>query len=209
MVVWGHSAGAALGLAAARALTERGIAVHAVLLGAQLPRDPAARQAWIEELDADNAEIIGRPRGDHGDPALAELDACHAEHVVEHIARVPSRRAASRYILDAPRNPPADQLSSPVTMVVAADDPSTADYASRYTDWYWPSGPSRTGSPAVATTSRAPGPPKPPRRCRAPPTWPLALPPGATADPEPSANTDAPRTPKGIDHVPPLIPAPP
>jgi surfactin synthase thioesterase subunit len=31
--------------------------------------------------------------------------------------------------------PPAAKLSAPVTVVVAADDPSTADSAVRYRDW--------------------------------------------------------------------------
>jgi len=43
--------------------------------------------------------------------------------------------SAHRYLADALDRPPAAKLSAPVTVVVAADDPSTADSAVRYRDW--------------------------------------------------------------------------
>ena len=43
--------------------------------------------------------------------------------------------AASRYFADALESPPAVRLSAPVTVVVAADDPSTAEVRGRHRDW--------------------------------------------------------------------------
>ena len=42
---------------------------------------------------------------------------------------------AHRYLVDALLSPPAPRLSTPVTVVVAADDPSTADFPHRHGDW--------------------------------------------------------------------------
>jgi hypothetical protein len=43
--------------------------------------------------------------------------------------------SAHRYFADAVDTPPAVKLSAPVTVVVAADDPSTAEFARRHRDW--------------------------------------------------------------------------
>ena len=43
--------------------------------------------------------------------------------------------SAHRYLADALDNPPAGRLSAPVTVVVAADDPVTAEFPSRHRDW--------------------------------------------------------------------------
>ena len=43
--------------------------------------------------------------------------------------------SANRYLADALEGPPAARLSAPVTVVVAADDPSTAEFRGRYRDW--------------------------------------------------------------------------
>ena len=43
--------------------------------------------------------------------------------------------SANGYFAEALEVPPAVRLSVPVTVVVAADDPTTAGYASRYGDW--------------------------------------------------------------------------
>jgi len=43
--------------------------------------------------------------------------------------------AASRYFADALESLPAVRLSAPVTVVVAADDPSTAEVRGRHRDW--------------------------------------------------------------------------
>ena len=43
--------------------------------------------------------------------------------------------SAHHYLADALDRPPAAKLPAPVTVVVAADDPYTADFADRYRDW--------------------------------------------------------------------------
>jgi pimeloyl-ACP methyl ester carboxylesterase len=43
--------------------------------------------------------------------------------------------SASRYLADVLDDPPAARLSAPVTVVVAADDPITAEFANRHRDW--------------------------------------------------------------------------
>jgi len=48
--------------------------------------------------------------------------------------------SAHRYLADALDRPPAEKLSAPVTVVVAADDPYTADSAVRYRDWEFAAG---------------------------------------------------------------------
>lgn len=43
--------------------------------------------------------------------------------------------SAHLYFVDLIENPPPVKLSAPVTVVVAADDPSTAGFHARYADW--------------------------------------------------------------------------
>ena len=43
--------------------------------------------------------------------------------------------SANRYFAEVLNNPPAERLSAPVTVVVAADDPATAEFRERYSDW--------------------------------------------------------------------------
>ena len=50
VLLWGHSAGTALAVAAARALHERGVEVARLFLAAQLPRDAAGRRAAADRL---------------------------------------------------------------------------------------------------------------------------------------------------------------
>jgi surfactin synthase thioesterase subunit len=42
---------------------------------------------------------------------------------------------AHEYFVGALENPPAAKLASPLTVVVASDDPATAEYAQRHVDW--------------------------------------------------------------------------
>ena len=43
--------------------------------------------------------------------------------------------SAHHYLADALDDPPAVRLAAPVTVVVAADDPVTAEFPHRYRDW--------------------------------------------------------------------------
>ncbi|MEU9848719.1 amino acid adenylation domain-containing protein [Streptomyces sp. NPDC047985] len=134
VLLWGHSSGTALAVETARRLRERGVDVGRVFLGAQLLGDADDRRAAISELTGrSNAEIAAGLSAHGGHTSLGELGAQHAEHV--GAAYRHDCVSAHRYFADALERPPAQKLSAPVTVVVAADDPSTAQYPRRYRDW--------------------------------------------------------------------------
>nr|APD71653.1 non-ribosomal peptide synthetase 6 [Streptomyces sp.] len=134
VLLWGHSSGAALAVETARQLQERGVDVQRVFLGAQLLGDATDRRAAITELTGrSNAEIAAGLGADSGYTELGELDAQHAEHV--GAAYRHDCVAAHRYFADALDAPPTVKLSAPVTVVVAADDPHTAEFPRRHRDW--------------------------------------------------------------------------
>ncbi len=134
ILLWGHSSGAAFAMATAGRLRERGIEVQRVFVAAQLPGDAAGRRASIAELTGrSNAEIAAELSADGGYAALGELDAQRAGQI--SAAYRHDCVSAHRYLADALDGPPAVKLSAPVTVVVAADDPYTADFADRHRDW--------------------------------------------------------------------------
>ncbi|WP_329165339.1 amino acid adenylation domain-containing protein [Streptomyces sp. NBC_01717] len=134
VLLWGHSSGTASAVETARKLQERGVDVQRVFLGAQLLGSAADRRATITELTGrSDAEIAAGLSADGGYTELGELDARHAEHI--GAAYRHDCVSAHHYFADALDNPPALKLSAPVTVVVAADDPSAADYPRRYRDW--------------------------------------------------------------------------
>ncbi|WP_392842154.1 amino acid adenylation domain-containing protein [Streptomyces sp. LN500] len=134
VLLWGHSSGTASAVETARKLQERGVDVQRVFLGAQLLGSAADRRATITELTGrSDAEIAARLSADGGYTELGELDARHAEHI--GAAYRHDCVSAHHYFADALDNPPALKLSAPVTVVVAADDPSAAEYPRRYRDW--------------------------------------------------------------------------
>lgn len=105
-----------------------------MFLGAQLLGDADDRRATITELTGrSNTEIAANLSTDGGYTALGELGAQHAEHV--GAAYRHDCVSAHHYFADALERPPTQKLSAPVTVVVAADDPSTAEYSRRYRDW--------------------------------------------------------------------------
>ncbi|MFC5994750.1 amino acid adenylation domain-containing protein [Pseudonocardia hispaniensis] len=132
--LWGHSSGAAFAVATARALAERGVDVRRVFLGAQLLGDAADRRAAITELTRrSDAELAGELSADGGYTALGGLDAQRADHV--GAAYRHDCVSAHRYLADLLDAPPTPRLSAPVTVVAAADDPITAEFAHRHRDW--------------------------------------------------------------------------
>ncbi len=134
VLLWGHSSGAAFAMETARRLTERGVDVQHVLLGAQLPGTPDDRRAAIAALSGQsNAEIAAFLTHDGGYTGLGTLDADRADHA--GAAYRHDCVSAHHYLADALEAPPTTRLSVPVTVVVAADDPSTAGYPSRHRDW--------------------------------------------------------------------------
>jgi surfactin synthase thioesterase subunit len=134
VLLWGHSSGTAFALATATKLGEHEVDVERVFLGAQLPGDAASRRASITELiGRSNAEIAAALSADGGYTELGELDAQRAGQI--GAAYRHDCVSAHRYLADALDSPPAVKLSAPVTVVVAADDPYTADFADRHRDW--------------------------------------------------------------------------
>lgn len=134
VLLWGHSSGTALAVETAGMLQERGVDVQRVFLGAQLLGSAADRRATVTELTGrSDAEIAARLSADGGYTELGELDARHAEHI--GAAYRHDCVSAHHYFADALDSPPVLKLSAPVTVVVAADDPSAAEYPRRYRDW--------------------------------------------------------------------------
>ncbi|MGW3244034.1 non-ribosomal peptide synthetase [Streptomyces sp. NPDC001070] len=134
ILLWGHSAGTALAVETARRLQERGVEVQRVFLGAQLPGDAAGRRAAATALTGrSDAELAAELSGDSGYSQLGELDPLRAEHVAAAYRH--DCVAAHRYFADALDSAPPVRLSAPVTVVVAADDPHTADHSRRYREW--------------------------------------------------------------------------
>jgi surfactin synthase thioesterase subunit len=134
LMLWGHSAGAAYAVAAAKALARRGVDVRRVFVGAQLLGDAGSRLAAADELSTlGTAEIAARLIGDRGYTELGDLDAARADHVGEAYRH--DCLSAHRYLAQVLGSPAGSGLAVPVTVVVAADDPATAGYADRFGEW--------------------------------------------------------------------------
>ncbi|MFB7915976.1 amino acid adenylation domain-containing protein [Streptomyces sp. NPDC056061] len=134
VLLWGHSSGTAPAVETARKLRERGVDVQRVFLGAQLLGDAHDRRTAVTELTGrSNAEIAASLSTRGGHTSLGELGAQQAEHV--GAAYRHDCVSAHKYFADVLEHPPTQKLSAPVTVVVAADDPSTAEYPRRYLDW--------------------------------------------------------------------------
>ena len=189
VLLWGHSSGTALAVAAARALHERGVDGAAAVPGrpAAARRGPPARRdrrAGRAERRRDRRPARRRRRLHR----LGELDAQRAEHV--GAAYRHDCVSAHRYfadLLDAPAAPAA----VPVTVVVAADDPSTAEFAHRHREWQLVA--EHVDLRAPRRRSLLPAYPAGRRR----PMW--SVPRSATA--APAADTHSRRS-RGIAHVP-------
>jgi surfactin synthase thioesterase subunit len=139
VLLWGHSSGTALAVETAKKLQDRGVEVQRVFLAAQLLGDAAERRASMTELtQRSNADIVIHLSADGGYTELGELDAQRAGQI--GAAYRHDCVSAHRYLADALDRPPAEKLSPPVTVVVAADDPYTADSAVRYRDWEFAAG---------------------------------------------------------------------
>jgi amino acid adenylation domain-containing protein len=134
VLLWGHSAGAALAVETALRLQRTGTTVPRVFLGAQLLGAAADRRAAATELgERSNAQISAWLNADSGYTELGELEADRAEHV--GAAYRHDCVSAHRYFAEILDNPPAERLSAPVTVVVAADDPATAGFQAHHRDW--------------------------------------------------------------------------
>jgi len=133
ILLWGHSSGAAFALATAGRLEKSGADVQRIFVAAQLLGDGAERRAAITLLTSrSNAEIASMLSADSGYSEVGELDQQRADHI--GAAYRHDCVSAHRYLADALDAPPV-RLSAPVTVVVASDDPITAEFDRRHQDW--------------------------------------------------------------------------
>ncbi|WP_432082292.1 non-ribosomal peptide synthetase [Streptomyces sp. WAC 04229] len=134
ILLWGHSSGAAFALETARQLEEAGVNVERVFIGAQLLGTASERHDAATELARQSsAEIAAKLSADSGYIGLHELGAQHVVHVSDAYRH--DCVSAHLYFADLLDTPPAARLSAPVTVVVATDDPVTADHQRRHRDW--------------------------------------------------------------------------
>jgi surfactin synthase thioesterase subunit len=132
--LWGHSSGAVFALETARKLQDRGIEVQRVYVGALLLGDAASRRSAISELNERNhEELLAALPENNGHARLAELSGRQIEHVGDTYRH--DVVSAHRYLADILDNPPTAKLSAPLTVIGAADDPTTAELPQRYRDW--------------------------------------------------------------------------
>lgn len=128
VVLWGHSAGAAMAVAVARRLEDRGTPARRVVIGAQLLGDADARRRDAAELAArSDADLLA---GNAVQPHLDPRSAARAAAAFRHDCL-----AAHAYLVGALEDPPAVRLATPISVVLAADDPSTAGREARHRDW--------------------------------------------------------------------------
>ena len=172
VLLWGHSSGAALAVETAKRLQDRGVERPAGVprcATARCRRRPARQHRRADRRS--NADIVTDLSADSGYTELGELDAQRAEHV--GAAYRHDCVSAYRYFADVLENPPAGRLSAPVTVVVAADDPSRRGSAyGTATGSCWPNTSSCTNFPTAATTSCVPVQPRRHRPCcGAPNCW--------------------------------------
>ncbi len=131
VMLWGHSSGTPLAVETARALEAAGVSVSRVFLGAQLPGSIAERRAALDDLATrSDAEIAARLLAESG---YGELDAEQAERT--GAAYRHDYGSAIRWFIELLGNPPARKLRAAVSVVVAVDDPATADHPAGHRAW--------------------------------------------------------------------------
>ncbi|HWD01402.1 MAG TPA: amino acid adenylation domain-containing protein [Amycolatopsis sp.] len=134
ILLWGHSSGAAYAFETARRLAERGLNVRRLFLGAQLLGTADERRAAISELGRlSDAELASSLAADHGYPELAGLGPERAARVGAAVRY--DCVSAHSYLASALVKPPSPRLTTPVTVVVADDDPITAGFRERHGEW--------------------------------------------------------------------------
>ncbi len=134
VMLWGHSSGVAFAIEAARGLEAKGIEVQRIFLGAQLLGDAEHRLDAIETLkQQSNSEIAAKINSDKGLDPLHGLDSGQLDRAGASYRH--DFNAANQYLAEIQDNPPKQKLQAPVTVVGAADDPSTPDMLHQYRAW--------------------------------------------------------------------------
>ncbi|MFI7433613.1 amino acid adenylation domain-containing protein [Micromonospora haikouensis] len=126
VLLWGHCVGAALAVEVTRLLAAAGSPPARLFLGGKLLRDAADIDASIAEVRAlDEAGVVDWLVGQTG---FTDLDGLDAGHTSALVAAFRHDALGSHTYLRDRLDPLADRpLTVPVTVVLAADDPLTAE----------------------------------------------------------------------------------
>ncbi|MEV5210949.1 amino acid adenylation domain-containing protein [Micromonospora sp. NPDC053740] len=134
VLLWGHCAGAVPALETARLLELEGVPAARVFVGALLLESAEALREEMTEVSAASARsLLDRLRADN---AYVELDALKPER-----ADVVSRAyrhdvlTSNSHLLRIHEDPSAYRVDTPVEVVLARDDASTARSAGAYEGW--------------------------------------------------------------------------
>lgn len=134
ILIWGHCAGVALGLAVTRLLEAAGRSPVAVLAGGLLLEHPRSLRNEISLVTAmTSSEITDQLRTDE---AYVELDGTGLERV-DNVGAAYRHDVccANRYLIAAQHDPAGHHVNVPISVVVAADDQSTMAFDRRYRSW--------------------------------------------------------------------------
>ncbi len=108
--------------------------VQRVFLAAQLLGDRRRPTRLRHRVLGEATQTSSRDlSADSGYTELGELDPQRAEHVAAAYRH--DCLSAHRYFAEVLDGPPPERLSAPVTVVVAADDPTTVGFRARHRDW--------------------------------------------------------------------------
>ncbi|MET8327375.1 amino acid adenylation domain-containing protein [Streptomyces sp. NPDC005181] len=134
VLLWGHCAGAAVALETARLLEEAATPAERVFIGALLLDDTETLRAEMAEVsDADNKTLLGRLRADN---AYVELDALKPERVdVVGRAYRHDVLTSNTHLIRIHEDAASHRVDTPVDVVLARDDTSTARSGEGYGDW--------------------------------------------------------------------------
>ncbi|MGP3953682.1 non-ribosomal peptide synthetase [Streptomyces sp. 7N604] len=134
VLLWGHCAGAAAALETARLLEEAGRQPERVFIGALLLESVAALRSEMRDVEAvDNRGLLARLRDES---AYVELDALKPERAdVVGAAYRHDVLTANRHLIGVRENAARYRIGSAVEVVIARDDPTTAGFADRYSEW--------------------------------------------------------------------------
>jgi amino acid adenylation domain-containing protein len=134
IMLWGHCVGSALALETARLLEERQQDLRHVFIGGKLLYDPEMIHEQIAEAaNSSDEQVMDVLISETG---YAELDGLKPEQA-SALVRVFRHESstANTYLAEARQEWQGHQLAAPITVVVASDDPLTAEYAQRYQAW--------------------------------------------------------------------------
>jgi amino acid adenylation domain-containing protein len=134
VLIWGHCAGASYALETARLLEAAGREPARVFLGAMMLDSPAELRREMDEVSAlDDREIIAHLRQDS---AYVEIDWLKAERA-EMVAAAYRHDVCStnQHLIDVQEDPASHRLRASLDVVVAGDDPATAEPRRRGPSW--------------------------------------------------------------------------